>query len=337
MNLAECLRRETKDILDTLKKLNDETLPSLQREKDTREKDKRELARKRKRASEALECCRKELDAIGERLAQLRKRQGQLIQRSLIIERGRDSCLDEAKEPEARIKALNRKIQEAVKNKEALKEQLKAKRLEAFGKYLNKTRERLNAQAVSSKELESKRASRADLEAARHSDPTVMELWERRVELKTLITSAKIPSNRLVLEELLHDIERSIDQLFPGALSLEEHDIDPVTEEILYASVSGKHTYVFLPCDKNDLYSITVKPADRFAVVALRLAYALGKLVSLSPGECKIEVGKHGWAILRFPRKSELINCRFDLVLSGEISCPIAIHPLPSELEELLL
>jgi len=337
MNLDEYLRRETKDILDSLEKLNNETLPSLQREKDACEKDKRELTKKEERASAALLCCDDELDRIGERLKQLRKRQDQLFRRRLVLERGRDACLDEANEPKARIEVLNRRIQETVKRKEALREQLKAKRLEAFAKYLGETRERLNAEAVSSKELESKRASRADLEAARHSDPKVMELWERRVELKTLIRNAKIHSNRLVLEGILHDIERSIEQLFPGALAVEEYDLTSIAEEILYSSVSETEIYIFLPFDKGDLQAINVSPVDRCAIVALRFAYALGKLVSLSPGECKIEVGKHRWAILRFPRKRELINCRFTLELSREIPCPIIIHPLPSELEELLL
>ena len=337
MNLSEHLRQKTKEILNSLEKLENETLCNLQREKDALEKDKKELAEKEKRTSTAISRCQAELDKIGERLTQLRKRHGQLIRRLSVLKGGRDSYLDEVKEPEASIESLNRKIQRAVNNKDRLKKELKAKRLEAFAHYLAETRERLNTQAVNSKELESKRASRKALEAARHSNPEVMELWERRVELKDLTETAKVHSNKVVLQQLLQDIERSIDQLFPGALTVEKCDIAAVSGEILYSSISGEKTCIFLPLDKNDLKFISENPADRHTVVALRLAYALGKMMSASPGECKIKVGKHGWAMLISPRNPELINCRFSVTLSEDISCPISIHPLPTELEKLVL
>lgn len=337
MNLSEHLRQSTKEILDSLEKLDNEVLRNLQREKDAREKDKKELAEKEKRASAAISRCQDELDKLGKRLTQLRKRRDQLIRRLSVLKGGQESYLDEAKEPEASIERLNRKIQQAVEDKEKLEEKLKAKRLEAFTRYLAETRERLDTQAADSKELESKRASRKALEKARHSDPEVMELWERRVELKNLTKTAKVYSNKVMLQQLLQDVERSIDQLFPGALTVERYDVAAVSEEILYSSISGEKTCIFLPFDKNNLRFISENPTDRRTRVALRLAYALGKMMSASPGECKIKVGKHGWAMLISPRKPELVNRRFSVTLSEDISCSISIHPLPIELEELVL
>lgn len=336
MNLSEHLRKKTREIRSSLEQLENETLPNLQREKDSWEKDKEKLIEKGKRVSTAISRCEGELDAIGKKLMYLRKRRDQLISRLSTLE-GADSYRVKAKTPEARIQRLSRELQQVINDKNRLETNLKKQRIEAFTDYLAEVRDRLDLQAVSSRELSSKRASKKALEEARHKEPEIMEIWEKRVELKRMLQTAEVESNRKMLQQILEDTENSIEKHFPGALSLENQDLSTISEEIFYSYASGGKTYFFLPFDKDDLRSIGEKPVGSRTMIALRLAYAFGKLMSVSPDACKVQGGSHGWLLLVFLKHEALQGQRFSVMLSKDIACPITIKRLPSELEGLVL
>lgn len=346
MRLEDCLRKETWEVRDALRKLDDEGLPSLGRQKQAVESDLGEIERKIQELEEEKSQIAKRTERNNKRLNTLRqfhnkleRERSELSDRDFEITSEIKSERSELKRVEKDLNHRHDEITQKVEQKGILESELRDKEIAALFSYLSTVRQRFLTYSTKSKQMEEKRRMRDAFEEERHQNGNLMELWESWRELRNLYDAQEIPSVRQGLERLIEENEQEIEKRFPGALEIENLEQDQPCEDFLVASYDERtsKTTVLLPISSDDLDVIENNPTDSSAEAFLRLAWALGKAADTSPERTMVDVGNHGWAVARFKEGArQLVGEAFDVPLAGGGVHRFIIDPLPTELESVI-
>lgn len=197
------------------------------------------------------------------------------------------------KKARTQAESLEFQIKKLVEEKARLHDRLMSARLNAFHAYLEEFEARLVQQISAQEDRSEKIISQKKLEQARHEDAKVMEMYEARTELQKLLKVSNVPAVRHQLELQLREIDRQLENLFPGALSIET-EIDGVAEieEIFFASARESGTRIFLPISRTAWSALAKGESDFNASTALRLVWALSKGLELTGANARFQAGK---------------------------------------------
>ena len=346
MELYDLLRHKTNDIRSALNQLNNERVPSLGQKIKALEKQYGDIETEIADKTEHVKNLKSRLDAIAQRLRQLEEEKDrlqaerpQILDELNVIEEELKRRRSDKERLAEQIAELKASLHEAVEERNILNKELRQRELEALQTYLSETRSRLNELAMISKDLAQKRAMRKRLEEQRHRDPNIMSLWERRVELRKLLRETRIEANRQALECLLQEVEKEIEERFPGALEVESSGLDSVPQETLYAIQypETETLAVLLPISREDFDLLRNNHTDPLLVLLLRLGWALARQAATAPLDCLIKLGSHDWVIAIFKKpESDIIGKVFPVPLSGGETLTLRVKLLPHELQDLV-
>lgn len=195
-------------------------------------------------------------------------------------------------EAEQRVMEYRRKLEEAKREADDLQEKQHAKVAEkdgleskltvviadSFDEYLSRLHNDVMMYVSQQEEMSSRLKQLERFKEERTKDPTVMELWEARQELKMLFDSSDVPRVKNKINHELDQIEQEIEKLFPGALSMVGISSKSVDVRQLYYGIDGNTNIIYLPIGPDSWRELRSKEADAdLENACFGLVWAIGR------------------------------------------------------------
>jgi hypothetical protein len=246
------------------------------------------------------------------------------------------AALGQRKQAKSQAESLDFQIKKLVDEKTRLYHRLMSTRVTALRSYLEEFEIRLGQRISAQEDMSEKIAAQKRFEEARHEDAKVMEMHEARAELQKLLKVSNVPAVREQLELQLRDIDRQIETLFPGALSIEQGagSVSEI-EEIFFSSTRDPGMRIFLPVSRSNWTALTKGEMDSNMVGALRLIWALAKGLELTGSNARFQTVKD-FVVLDIDMdpssSSDLPDISMPLPDSGTIA--VLLSKVPHEVQE---
>jgi len=224
-------------------------------------------------------------------------------------------------------------LNKLVEDKQNLQASMRQASIGAFWSYLVKLGRELESAMQDSSEASRAAKARQALEEARHRDPDVMALMESRGEWRKMLDLANVPAVRTGVEKHLQEIEKRIDLLFPGALTVPAGPSDMIDVEEIYYQTDADEAVVILPVRNAEKSEWSAH--DPASIAALRLTWALSKALQLSTRDGDVvRVGKFVGLRVPLHRVARKANDGAAMPMPGGRTISLLLSRLPTQVDE---
>jgi len=331
LTLQELLRLHTQEVQNALQNCEDnirrlgsqrqaelQHAESLQTDIDSKSREEAERRRLLDDSAAKIRELEKQIEELRRECERIAEQRQTLTSALTSAEEEAKAAVGQRKKAKTQAEGLEFQIKKLVEEKTRLNHRLTSARLTAFRAYLEEFETRLIQKISAQEDRSEKIVSQKRFEQSRHEDAKVMEMYEARTELQKLLKVSNVPAVRDQLELQLRGIDRQIETLFPGALSIET-EIGGVSEieEIFFSSARESGARIFLPISRATWSAVTKGEMDSNAATALRLVWVLAAGLKLTGTNARFQTGK------------DFIVMDIDMDLASSSEWPDISMPLP--------
>lgn len=217
----------------------DQAIENAERDLDTTRKTLASRQQERRSVDTELQACTLQHRALDSPQSALKAEIADIERRLADLQRQAEAKKDQLREVEAQAEQLRQevarqrtsgssidreiaRVAEDVRAKATALEAARKRRGEALAQalrlYVVEVFDFMETYATRATAREVHDQAKAKFEEARHSDLSILEAHEQRIELKRFLESTQVPANRRTLEDQLRLVERFLTERFPGSL-----------------------------------------------------------------------------------------------------------------------
>jgi chromosome segregation ATPase len=290
---------------------------------------------------------------VRSQLDEIERQRSELIERLMELQRGQEDAehgLKEAKvaaeraedsmrQARGEVERIARQLEKVLEERTQHQRRLRQAYAVSLEEYLDEVTRRLEQATAGEQDRQRCLVALEAFRKARHEDAEIGNRCDQRDQLRELLKLATVPAVREKLQQLLADLEKELNRLYPGALSLEERTSkSAVVEELYYFTNREGRTSILVPVTEITWKAMQEGLADIATTAAMRTVWSVVSELGLKPSDGEFRMEGH-----RCVFSSNFASAEISTLVALSVSAQeckdihFRLAPLPSEMQEALV